>query len=68
MKRIDSSASSLCTNTRGVLAKHQGGFVLKNIVHDFEMVADDGAVYEISDDIFHRVEKYLNSQYEDYKN
>lgn len=67
MKRVDSPTTPNLSS-RGVLAKRQGGFVLKNIVHDFEIVADDGAVYEIADDMFHRVERYLNSQYDDDKN
>lgn len=52
----------------GKLSKHQGGFTLESIVHDFEVVHEDGVVYEISDDIFRRVENFINSQYNDYKN
>lgn len=53
---------------RGKLSKVQSGLVLRPIVHDFEVVVDEGVVYEISDDIFQRVERYINSEYDDYKN
>jgi len=69
MKRVNTpQARKVTRQSRGKLSKIQSGFVLQNIVHDFEIVVDEGVVYEISDDIFNRVEHFINSQTDDYKN